>query len=80
MYGNEDDALKKLYRNICKHPICNPFSKSVGGLKCHVLNRSFQVETYKSFRPGDIVLAKVVSFMLYEKQFSFCHGCVAHDP
>ncbi len=40
----------------------------------------FQVETYKSFRPGDIVLAKVVSFVLYEKQFSFCHGCVVRDP
>lgn len=40
---------------------------------------SFQVETYKSFRPGDIVLAKVVSFMLWEK-FNSSILNVAHDP
>lgn len=40
---------------------------------------SLQVETYKSFRPGDIVLAKVVSFMLYEK-FNSSILNVAHDP
>lgn len=33
-------------------------------LRCHAQRKTFmlQVETYKSFRPGDIVLAKVVSF------------------
>lgn len=30
-----------------------------------------QVETYKSFRPGDIVLAKVVSFTLLCRRWWF---------
>lgn len=44
-------------------------------LRCHAQRTTFmlQVETYKSFRPGDIVLAKVVSFTCRLKHLKRFH-------